>query len=99
MISEYYNGKSILLTGTTGFVGKVILEKLFRTFPNVRTVYVSVRPDGQEGDAYDRYKTEIKDSVIWDRLKMSLGFKALRKLLRRKVALLPIDLMKEDLGL
>jgi fatty acyl-CoA reductase len=33
MISDYYTGKSILVTGTTGFVGKVILEKLLRTFP------------------------------------------------------------------
>jgi fatty acyl-CoA reductase len=33
MISNYYTGKSILLTGTTGFVGKVMLEKVIRTFP------------------------------------------------------------------
>ena len=28
---EFYAGKTIFLTGTTGFVGKVVLEKLLRT--------------------------------------------------------------------
>ena len=43
MISSYYHKKSILVTGTTGLVGKVLLEKILRTFSNVNTVYISVR--------------------------------------------------------
>ncbi len=35
MIQDYYNKKCILITGATGFLGKVILEKVLRTFPNV----------------------------------------------------------------
>lgn len=27
-LKHYYNGKQILLTGVTGFVGKVLLEKI-----------------------------------------------------------------------
>ena len=29
-IRDFYAGKSILLTGTTGFLGKVVLEKILR---------------------------------------------------------------------
>jgi len=42
MLKSYYEGKSILLTGTTGFVGKVVLEKILRTFPEVAKVYISI---------------------------------------------------------
>lgn len=42
-IPEYYEGKNILLTGATGFVGKVLLEKLLRSCPKVKAVYVLVR--------------------------------------------------------
>jgi FlaA1/EpsC-like NDP-sugar epimerase len=30
MISEFYVGQTVLVTGTTGFVGKCLLEKLLR---------------------------------------------------------------------
>lgn len=29
-IKEFYAGKTILITGVTGFVGKVVLEKIIR---------------------------------------------------------------------
>lgn len=34
-VKEFYNGKNILITGCTGFLAKVILEKIFRSCPNV----------------------------------------------------------------
>lgn len=43
-IPEYYTGKNVLITGATGFMGKVLLEKLLRSCPGIRTVYVLVRP-------------------------------------------------------
>uniref|UniRef100_A0A803SND5 Fatty acyl-CoA reductase n=1 Tax=Anolis carolinensis TaxID=28377 RepID=A0A803SND5_ANOCA len=42
-IPEYYEGKNVLLTGATGFMGKVLLEKLLRSCPKVKAVYVLVR--------------------------------------------------------
>lgn len=43
-IAAYYNDKSILITGATGFVGKVLMEKLFRTSPDLKVIYILVRP-------------------------------------------------------
>jgi len=43
-VKEFYRGKNILLTGCTGFLGKVILEKLFRSCPDINKVYIMVRP-------------------------------------------------------
>ena len=44
MIAAFYGGKSILITGATGFMGKVLMEKLFRTSPDLKVVYILVRP-------------------------------------------------------
>jgi fatty acyl-CoA reductase len=43
-IREFYKGKTILLSGTTGFVGKVILEKILRSLAYVKRIYVMIRP-------------------------------------------------------
>lgn len=42
-IPEYYAGKTVLITGGTGFMGKVLLEKLLRSCPDVKAAYVLVR--------------------------------------------------------
>lgn len=51
-IPEYYVGKNVLITGATGFMGKVLLEKLLRSCSGVKAAYVLVRPKaGQAPDA------------------------------------------------
>jgi len=42
-IKEFYEGKHILLTGCTGFIGKVMLEKLLRSIPKIGRIYLLVR--------------------------------------------------------
>lgn len=42
-VVEFYNGKNILITGATGFMGKVLVEKLLRDCPDVNTIYILVR--------------------------------------------------------
>ena len=44
MLTDYYTGKTILLTGATGFLGKVILEKVLRSLPVVKTIYLAIKP-------------------------------------------------------
>ena len=61
MISNFYEGKTILLTGSTGFLGKVILEKILRSFSNVKKIYITIM-GASKGDEYNIYKREIKDS-------------------------------------
>jgi alcohol-forming fatty acyl-CoA reductase len=42
-VTDYYRDKCLLITGTTGFVGKVLLEKIVYAVPDVRRVYVLIR--------------------------------------------------------
>ena len=42
-IKEFYSDKTIFITGTTGFVGKVVLEKILRSLGNFKKIFVMVR--------------------------------------------------------
>lgn len=43
-ITDFYSDKIIFITGTTGFVGKVVLEKILRSLPDFKRIYIMVRP-------------------------------------------------------
>ncbi|XP_075568147.1 fatty acyl-CoA reductase 1 isoform X8 [Pelecanus crispus] len=66
-IPEYYEGKNVLLTGATGFMGKVLLEKLLRSCPKVKAVYVLVRH--KAGQTPEARVGEITSCKLFDRLR------------------------------
>ncbi|XP_055697097.1 putative fatty acyl-CoA reductase CG5065 [Phlebotomus papatasi] len=48
-IPQCYTDRSVFITGATGFVGKVLVEKLLRSCPGIKNIYVLIRPKrGQE---------------------------------------------------
>ena len=66
-IRNFYKCKTILLTGTTGFVGKVILEKIVRDF-DCKRIYVLMRPK-KTITIEERLKKEILSSEIFSFVK------------------------------
>ncbi|CAH1098717.1 unnamed protein product [Psylliodes chrysocephalus] len=68
-IPEFYKGKSVFLTGGTGFVGKLIVEKLLRSCPGVKNIYILVRPKKSESveDRVEKLKNDkVTASVRFD---------------------------------
>ena len=63
------SGKRILLTGTTGFLAKVVLEKIIRAMPNVGRVILVLRGNRNCGTARERFEREIATSSIFDKLR------------------------------
>ncbi|XP_068621764.1 fatty acyl-CoA reductase wat-like isoform X2 [Battus philenor] len=43
-IQKFYKDQCVFLTGGTGFLGKVLIEKLIRSCKDVDTIYVLIRP-------------------------------------------------------
>lgn len=43
-IPEFYQNKNVLITGGTGFVGKLLVEKLLRSCSGINKIYVLIRP-------------------------------------------------------
>jgi thioester reductase-like protein len=43
-VIELFGGQTILVTGASGFLGTVLLEKLLRACPDVGNIFVLVRP-------------------------------------------------------
>ena len=67
-LKQVYAGKRILLTGTTGFLGKVLLEKFLFSLPEIGTIYLLIR--AKKGSTLmERFKKEILSSPCFDRVR------------------------------
>lgn len=63
-INGFYRDACILVTGGTGFLGKVLLEKLLRSCESIRCIYVLLRSKrGLNSD--ERYTELIQNPVNW----------------------------------
>ncbi|GAC1659243.1 MAG: HAD-IB family hydrolase [Candidatus Dormibacteraceae bacterium] len=98
MISEGLAGKSILVTGSTGFLGKSIVEKMLRSVPEVGRINLAIR-SSQRRSAAERLQREVLTSPAFKPLRDKLGEEAFAKLVADKLAVVEIDLGREGLGL
>ncbi|XP_034033087.1 fatty acyl-CoA reductase 1 isoform X2 [Thalassophryne amazonica] len=90
-IPEYYAGKSVLITGATGFMGKVLLEKLLRSCPEVGPVYLLVR--SKAGQSPQARVADVINCKLFERLQdEQLGF-------AEKIIAVNSDLTQPELAL
>lgn len=61
-LREYYSGGDILITGATGFFGKVLIEKLLRCCPEINKIYLILRKRRQQ-DVQERIN-EFKECEV-----------------------------------
>lgn len=64
---EFYEGRSVLLAGGTGFVGKTVLEKLVRSLSNVKRIYLALSP--ANSSVTKEFEDEILASHVFDYLR------------------------------
>ena len=98
MIAEALKGKTILVTGSTGFLGKSIVEKCLRSIPEVGRINLAIRSSARR-PASERLEREVLSSPAFKRLKEERGEAAFAKLVADKLAVVEIDLGRDGLGL
>jgi len=97
VVVRYFRGKSILITGSTGFLGKVLVEKILRVQPDVKKIFLLIRAADVES-AKQRVETEVTGREIFQILKNKHG-NGFEGFIQEKICPLPGDVMYENLGL
>ena len=90
--------RSILLTGCSGFLGKVLLCKILTSVSSVGRVYVLVRPRSDRSAA-DRVASEIRDSEVFHTLRTTMGKVAFENLFASKVVAVEGEMTYKDCGI
>ena len=101
-LQDFYRGKTVLLTGGTGLLGKVLLERFLSHLAEVKKVYVLVRsktrPGASSVSIEERLRQEVYDSQIFDPLKDRLG-QSFEALFHSRVQAISGDVASDKLGL
>ncbi|XP_075231059.1 fatty acyl-CoA reductase wat-like [Lycorma delicatula] len=90
-IQEFFHGKNVLITGSTGFMGKVLTEKLLRSMPHIKKLYLLIRT--KKGKDVTSRMNEIFEDRLFKRLK------AEKPNYQQKVSVVAGDCCLSDLGL
>ncbi|MFT7598365.1 MAG: fatty acyl-CoA reductase [Acidimicrobiales bacterium] len=90
-------GKRIAITGSTGFLGTALVERLIRSVPDCELVLL-VRP-GKRSTPGQRARREIFRNDAFNRLLADLGKEAFWDLVDRRVQVIAGDVGTDGLGL
>ncbi|KAH9602293.1 hypothetical protein KSS87_012971 [Heliosperma pusillum] len=96
-IVKFLKGKVFFITGATGFLAKVLIEKLLRTEPCVGKIYVLIQAKSREA-AQKRLKNEIINTEIFKSLRQIHG-KAYEAFMLSKLIPVAGNICEPNLGL
>ncbi|HMD04087.1 MAG TPA: SDR family oxidoreductase, partial [Candidatus Binatus sp.] len=93
-LEQVLKGRRILLTGSTGFLGKVFLAILLRWHPEIERVYLLIRGDRRSSTS--RFRREILDSPVFGPLREHFGDK-FDRYIEEKIVVVPGDITNDGL--
>ncbi|EFN87624.1 putative fatty acyl-CoA reductase CG8306 [Harpegnathos saltator] len=91
-VTDFYSAKSIFITGGTGFVGVCLIEKLLRCCPDIKNIYLLIRP--KKGKLITERLTELTENSVFNRLREEKQTDLFKKLIA-----VAGDVGEENLGL
>ncbi|XP_013113513.1 putative fatty acyl-CoA reductase CG5065 [Stomoxys calcitrans] len=90
-VQQYYKGKTVFITGATGFVGKVLLEKLLYSCSELREIIIICRAKREKSP-------QLRLEEMW-KIPIFQRIKDEKPEMLKKVTLLEGDIAHEFLGL
>ncbi|GJN20676.1 hypothetical protein PR202_gb08079 [Eleusine coracana subsp. coracana] len=96
-IAKFLRGKNFFITGGTGFLAKVLIEKILRTDPDIGKIYVMVKAKDKE-TAIKRLQTEIVDTELFKCLREIHG-KDFHNFVARKLIPVTGNVREANLGI
>ena len=95
-------GKTLFITGATGFLGQPLVEKILRVAPDIKQLCLLIRPkkqlNGQVMSPDERLTRELFKSSVFDHLR-SLRGQETAVFLRDKLTAVPGDTSQPRLGI
>jgi len=62
-IQQFFAGRSIFITGFTGFLGKLVVSKILTSCPDIEFIYILIRKKSYH-DVHDRLTRILESKVI-----------------------------------
>ncbi|KAI8433367.1 hypothetical protein MSG28_015408 [Choristoneura fumiferana] len=90
-VAEFYADKSVFVTGGTGFMGKVLVEKLLRSCPKIKNIYLLMRP--KRGQDVASRLLELTQSPLFETLRKERPFEM------NKIVPIVGDITEPELGI
>lgn len=90
-IPEWYAGKNVFISGATGFLGKVLVEKLLRDCPEIGSLYLMIR--AKRGQSPEQRRKDYVQHLV---------FREVRELCPaqlEKIKVIQGDVLEEQLGI
>ncbi|KAK7244694.1 hypothetical protein RIF29_39519 [Crotalaria pallida] len=96
-IGKFLRGKKFFITGATGFLAKVLIEKILRTEPDVGKMYLLIKAENKQA-AIERMQNEIIDTELFRCLRQIHG-KSYQAFMLSKLVPVVGNICESNLGL
>lgn len=97
-VKDSFENKQVLLTGSTGFLGKVMFLFLLKEVDSINNIYLIIRP--KKGlSAFSRFKNEIVESSAFYNAFKHEAAESLNRLISKKVRIIEGDVSTPLFGL
>nr|GMD69537.1 alcohol-forming fatty acyl-CoA reductase-like [Ipomoea batatas] len=93
---QFLENRAILVTGATGFLAKIFVEKILRVQPNVKKLYLLLRAADTMA-AVQRFNSEVMAKDLFRVVKEKYGEK-LNSIISEKVSVVAGDVTIENMG-
>lgn len=92
-VARMFDGRSVFITGASGFIGRVLMEKLLRCYSGIRRVYILMR--AKKGESPEKRLHQVLDVPLFDRVRSMESPKNLLD----KIVVIPGDIGESQLGI